>query len=138
MADTKVRIVIVDDHAMMRQLIKAILQKRGDVEIVGEAEDGQSALEVIGLTAPDLAILDVAIPRLNGIETTARLGVLEPNTKVLMVSVYTEPTLVRQALNSGARGYLAKGEMGQELLPAIEAVQEGGTFLSPSIATRLR
>jgi DNA-binding NarL/FixJ family response regulator len=129
-----IRVVIADDHHLVRQGLRALLEKAGDIEVVGEAADGQEALEVVERLLPDVLVLDIAMPHLNGVEAVGRLRDLKVKTRALILSMYADDTLVRQALRNGAKGYLLKRAVSEELLLAVRAVSRGDTFLSPEVA----
>jgi two-component system, NarL family, response regulator LiaR len=128
------RVVIADDHHLVRQGIRALLEKAGDIEVVGEAADGQEALDLVAQLLPDILVLDIAMPHLNGVEAVGRLRSLGVKTRALILSMYADDTLVRQALRNGAKGYLLKRAVSDELLLAVRAVGRGDTFLSPEVA----
>ncbi|MEI8189805.1 MAG: response regulator transcription factor [candidate division NC10 bacterium] len=129
-----IRVVIADDHHLVRQGIRALLEKAGDIEIVEEAADGQEAIELVQRLLPDVLVIDIAMPRLNGVEAVGRLRGLGVKTRALILSMYSDATLVRQALRNGAKGYLLKRAVSEELLLAVRAVSRGDTFLSPEVA----
>ena len=129
-----IRVVIADDHHLVRQGIRALLEKAGDIEVVGEAADGQEALELVERLLPDVLVLDIAMPHLNGVEAVGRLRSLGVKTQALVLSMYADDALVRHALRSGAKGYLLKRAVSDELLMAVRAVSRGDTFLSPEVA----
>jgi DNA-binding NarL/FixJ family response regulator len=129
-----IRVVIADDHHLVRQGLRALLEKAGDIEVVAEAADGQEALELVQHLLPDVLVLDIAMPHLNGVEAVGRLRDLNVKTRALILSMYADDTLVRQALRNGAKGYLLKRAVSEELLLAVRAVSRGDTFLSPEVA----
>ena len=129
-----IRVVIADDHHLVRQGIRALLEKPGDIEVLGEAADGQQAVELVQRLLPDVLVIDFSMPRLNGIEAVRRIQDLGVKTRALILSMYSDDTLVRQALRSGAGGYLLKRAVSDELLLAVRAVGRGDTFLSPEVA----
>ena len=129
-----IRVVVADDHHLVRQGIRALLEKPGDIEVVGEAADGQEAIELVQRLLPDVLVIDFSMPRLNGIEAVRRIQDLGVKTRALILSMYSDDTLVRQALRSGAGGYLLKRAVSDELLLAVRAVGRGDTFLSPEVA----
>jgi DNA-binding NarL/FixJ family response regulator len=129
-----IRVVIADDHLLVRQGIRALLEKAGDIEVVGEAADGQEAIELVQRLLPDVLLIDFAMPRLNGIEAVSRIGSLGFKTRTLILSMFSDDMLVRQALRSGASGYLLKRAVSDELFPAIRAVARDDTFFSPEIS----
>jgi len=129
-----IRVVIADDHNLVRQGLRALLEKAGDIEVVAEAADGQEAVELVERLLPDVLVLDIAMPHLNGVEAVGRLRDLKVKTRALILSMYADDTLVRQALRNGAKGYLLKRAVSEELLLAVRAVSRGDTFLSPEVA----
>jgi DNA-binding NarL/FixJ family response regulator len=129
-----IRVVIADDHHLVRQGLRALLEKAGDIDVVGEAADGQEALDLVAQLLPDVLVLDIAMPHLNGMEAVGRLAGLGVKTRALILSMYADDTLVRQALRNGAKGYLLKRAVSDELLLAVRAVGRGDTFLSPEVA----
>jgi DNA-binding NarL/FixJ family response regulator len=129
-----IRVVLADDHHLVRQGLRALLERAGDIEVVGEAADGQEALGVVERLLPDVLLLDIAMPHLNGVEVVGRLRGLKVKTRALILSMYTDDTLVRQALRNGANGYLLKRAVADELLLAVRAVARGDTYLSPEVA----
>ena len=129
-----IRVVLADDHHLVRQGLRALLEKAGDIEVVGEAADGQEAIGVVERLLPDVLLVDIAMPHLNGVEAVGRLRGLKVKTRSLILSMYTDDTLVRQALRNGANGYLLKRAVADELLLAVRAVARGDTYLSPEVA----
>ena len=118
-----IRVVIADDHNLVRQAIRALLEKADDLEVVGEAEDGMEAVELAQSTLPDIVVMDISMPRLNGTQATQRIQALRLPTRVVMLSMYAEESLVRQALRLGAQAYVLKRAVADELLLAIRALQ---------------
>lgn len=140
-----VRILLADDHAMMRQGLRHILESHSEFDIVAEASSGIEAIELARLHKPDVAIVDVAMKELNGIETTSQILRHSPNTAVLILSMYSDERYVVRAVKAGARGYVLKNSAGDELIEAIQNVHKGLAFFSPEVAqifqegfTRLR
>ena len=129
-----IRIVIADDHQLVRQSIVSLIEKAGDMEVVGEAADGHETLDLVQRKRPDVAMLDIAMPLLNGIETTRQIQALSVDTRVVILSMHSEEDVVRQALRSGASGYLLKKSVVEELLIAVRSANKGEIYLSPSIA----
>lgn len=129
-----IRVVVADDHHLVRQGIRALLEKPGDIEVVAEAADGQEAIELVQRHLPDVLVIDFAMPRLNGLEAVGRIRGLGVRTRALVLSMYSDETVVRQALRSGASGYLLKRAVSDELLLAVRAVRRGDTYLSPEVA----
>ncbi len=129
-----IRVVIADDHFLIRAGIRALLEKAGDIEVVGEAADGQEAIELVQSLLPDVLVIDFAMPRLNGLEAVSHIRSLGVKTRALILSAYSDETLVRQTLRSGAGGYLLKRAVSDELLLAVRAVGRGDMYLSPEVA----
>ena len=129
-----IRIVIADDHQLVRQSIISLIEKAEDMEVVGEAADGHETLNLVQRKRPDVAMLDIAMPLLNGIETTRRIQTLSVDTRVVILSMHSDEDVVRQALRCGASGYLLKRSVVEELLIAIRSANKGEIYLSPSIA----
>jgi DNA-binding NarL/FixJ family response regulator len=129
-----IRVIIADDHHLVRQGIRALLEKAEDIEVIAEAADGQQAIELVQRLLPDVVVIDFAMPRLNGLEAVGRIRSLGVKTRALILSAYSDETLVRQTLRSGAGGYLLKRAVSDELLLAVRAVCRGDTFLSPEVA----
>ena len=129
-----IRIFIADDHVLVREGLRLIIEAQNDMEVVGEASDGQEAWMRINELRPDVAMLDVSMPLLNGAQTTERLRFNCPEVKVLAVSAYGDEAHIRQLLASGASGYVLKKAASQELANAIRVVANGGVHLDPQIA----
>ncbi len=130
----KIRILLADDHAVVRQGFKLILGAQPDMEIVGEAGNGREAVELAEKLRPDVAVMDVAMPELNGIEATRRMGESAPRTRVLALSMHKDSVYVREILRAGARGYLLKDQIDSDLLAAVRAVARGEGYLSPAVS----
>lgn len=128
------RVVLVDDHALVRAGLRSLLEEREDVEIVGEETDGRSAVRTVVETGPDLVLMDVSLPELNGIEATRRLLEDQPRTRVLILSVHADEEFVYRALDAGASGYLLKEADTDELELAFRSVMNGDVYLSPAIS----
>jgi DNA-binding NarL/FixJ family response regulator len=132
-----IRVIVADDHNLVREGICALLERAGDYEIVGEAEDGLDAVEMVQRLVPDVVVMDIAMPRLNGIQALEQIRALGHHTKMVILSMYSDEVLVRQSLQHGARGFLLKGSFKEELLLAIQAVNRGATYLSPAVTETL-
>ena len=129
-----VRILLADDHALMRQGLRHILESHADFDIVAEASSGIEAVEAARSHKPDIAIVDVGMKELNGIEATSQILKHSPQTLVLILSMYSDERYVLRAVKAGARGYVLKNSAGDELLEAITAIREGRVFFSPAVA----
>ena len=123
-----IRVIVADDHHLVRQSIVSLLEQAEDVEVVGEASNGHEALLQIRREIPDVALLDIAMPQLNGLETAYRIQASGVDTRVVILSMYSDKTVVRRALANGAVGYLLKSSTADELLEAIRTVASGQDF----------
>jgi DNA-binding NarL/FixJ family response regulator len=130
----RIRILLVDDHAVVRQGFKMILSAESDMEIVGEAGNGREAVELAEHLRPDIVVMDVAMPELNGIEATRRLLASTPHARVIALSMHKDSVYVREILRAGARGYLLKDSGAGDLVSAIRAVASGESYLSPAVS----
>ncbi len=130
----RTRILLADDHSVVRRGFAMILSAQTDLEIIGEAGNGREAVELAGQLQPDLVIMDVSMPELNGIEATRRIGDVSPRTRVLVLSMHRDAVYVREILRAGAKGYLVKDADDDALLTAVRAVARGEGYLSPSVA----
>lgn len=130
----KIRILLADDHAVVRKGFHLILSAQSDMEIVGEAANGREVLEMAEQLQPDVVVMDVAMPELNGIEATRRLATNVPHARVLALSMHKDSVYVREILRAGARGYLLKDSTDSDLLAAVRAVTRGQGFLSPGVS----
>ena len=130
----KIRILLADDHAVVRQGFKMILGAQSDMEIVAEAGNGREAVESAEKLRPDVVVMDVAMPELNGIEATRRIIDASPHTRVLALSMHKDTVYVREILRAGARGYLLKDSPAGELVAAVRAVASGEGYLSPAVS----
>jgi len=133
----KIRIAIADDHAVFRQGTRSLLEKEDDLEVVGEAGDGEEAVRLIERTKPDVAIVDIAMPKLNGVEVTRRVKLQSPATAVLILTAYDDDEYVFALLEAGAAGYLLKDVDSSEVVGAIRAVRAGESVLHPAIARKV-
>src|SRR5258707_8938376 len=134
----KVSVLLVDDHTVVRQGLRALLSAEEDIEVIGEAENGRQAVMLARKTPPDVVVMDVAMPLLNGLEATRQILKALPSSKVLVLTSYGDDECVQQLMQAGASGYLIKQTAANDLLKAIREVQRGNAFFSPSIAKRLR
>lgn len=128
------RILLADDHTVVRQGLRKVLEERPEWQVVAEVGDGREAVRKAEELKPDVAVLDVAMPLLNGIEATRQIIDRVPGTRVLVLSMYSDEAYVTQILKAGATGYLLKDSADVELLQAVSAVAQGKSFFSPSIA----
>jgi DNA-binding NarL/FixJ family response regulator len=129
----KLRVLLVDDHALVRRGFRRMLEDEPTIQVVGEASDGMEAVESAEKLEPDVVVMDCALPQINGIEASRRILASKPETKILMLSMHSEDTLIRQALEAGAKGYVLKNAMDLDLVSAIKKVAEGKTVLDPQI-----
>jgi DNA-binding NarL/FixJ family response regulator len=129
-----IRVIVADDHHLVREGIRALIEKADDLQVVGEAVDGQEAVELVERLAPDVLVMDIAMPRLNGIQAIERIRAAGSPARIVMLSMYSDDILVRQALQLGARGFLLKASVSEELLLAIRAASRGAVYLSPAIS----
>lgn len=129
-----IRILLADDHAMVRKGFRLILEAQTDMSIVGEAGNGREALEQAEKLHPDVIVMDVAMPELNGIEATRRLAATSPRSRVLALSMHKDSVYVREILRAGARGYLLKDSIDSDLVSAVRAVAKGDGYLSPAVS----
>lgn len=130
-------IVLADDHSVVREGLKSLIAAEPDMKVVGEASDGLAAVVMIGRLAPDVAVVDVSMPGLNGVEATRRIRQDSPKVKVLALSVHEDRSYLRQILDAGANGYVLKRAASQALIGAIRAIASGGTYIDPGIAAKL-
>jgi DNA-binding NarL/FixJ family response regulator len=129
----KLKVLLVDDHALVRRGFRRMLEDEPSFQVVGEASDGLEAVESAEKLQPDVIVMDCALPQINGIEASRRILAARPETKILMLSMHSEDTLIRQALEAGAKGYVLKNAMDLDLASAIKNVAEGRTVLDPQI-----
>ena len=130
-----IRILLVEDHAMVRAGLRALLERADDIKIVGEASNGQEAIEMTMTLKPDLLVMDIMMPRLNGIQAAEQIRALKLPTSILLLSMYSDEGLIHQAMHSGVKGFVLKTSVSEELLQAIHAVARGETFLSKSVSS---
>ena len=128
------RILLADDHTVVRQGLRKVLEERPEWQVVAEAGDGRDAVRLAEQHKPDVAVLDVAMPLLNGIEATRQITRRVPQTRILVLSMYSDEAYVTQMLKAGATGYLLKDSADVDLLQAVQAVSQGKSFFSPAVA----
>lgn len=131
---TALRILLADDHTVVRQGLRKVLEERPEWQVVAEAGDGRDAVRLAEQHKPDVAVVDVAMPLLNGIEATRQITRRAPQTKVLVLSMYSDEAYVTQMLKAGATGYLLKDSADVDLVQAVQAVSQGKSFFSPAVA----
>lgn len=136
-ATSAVRVVLVDDHSLFRAGIRALLRDIPAAEVVGEADDGQTGVEVACALRPDIVIMDISMKRTSGLEATRQLQQRLPATRVIMLSMFSEADYVLEAMRAGAAGYLVKDAATHELAVALAAVMRGETYVSPAISRHL-
>ena len=136
-AQARFRVVVVDDHPATRAGLAALLDAQPDIGVVGQAADGEEALRLVAALQPEVALVDLRLPKLGGVETIARLARMRVPTRTLVVTSFAQDELVLQALRSGAQGYLLKDAEANELAAAVRTVGGGGTYLTPSVASKL-
>lgn len=134
----KITVVLADDHTVVRQGLRILLSSEPDILIVGEAENGRQAVELTKKLLPDVVVMDIAMPVLNGLEATRQITRSVPSAKVLVLSSYSEEAYVQQLTEAGAAGYLLKQTAAVDLLKAIREAQQGNAYFSPVVAKRLR
>lgn len=129
-----IRVLIAEDHLMVRAGIRALLEKAGDIHVLGEASNGQEAIEMAEQLKPDVIIMDIMMPRLNGIQAAEKMRDLRLPSNILLLSMYSDEGFVHQALQCGVKGYVLKSSVSDELLWAVRAVASGKTYLSSPIS----
>ncbi len=134
---SKIRIVLADDHIILRQGTRQLLENEADMEVVGEASNGYEAVQLVSELKPDLVIIDVAMPRMNGIEATKKIKQIAPSTTILVLTGYDYDEYIFNLLEMGAAGYLMKDVSGDELIGAIRAVYMGEPVLHPTVMKKL-
>ncbi len=133
----RIQVLLADDHLVVRKGLRAILERQAGMEVVGEAADGREAVALSESMAPDVVIMDITMPHLNGIDATAQIVKRNPRIGVVILSVHSDETYILRALNSGAKGYLLKDSAETDLVKAVDTVALGKPFFSPSIAQAL-
>ena len=131
--EKKIKVLLVDDHSLVRRGFRRMLEDEPSFQVVGEASDGMEAVLLAEQLHPQVIVMDCALPQMSGIEATRRIRAKSPDISILMLSMHSEDTLVRQALEAGARGYILKNAMDLDLVTAIQKIAEGKTVLDPQI-----
>lgn len=134
---TSIRVVLADDHALVRQGIRRFLEETGEIDVVAEAEDGERALELVGEHQPDLAILDIRMPKLSGVDLARRIRSEHPQVKLLVLTAYDDDPYVFALLQAGVDGYLLKTADSTQLIQAVHQIMRGEPALDPGVAKRL-
>ena len=132
-----VRVLLTDDHAVVREGYRRLLERAGDIEVVAEARDGEEAYRLFCELAPDVVVMDVALPGMSGIEATRRIVAREPQARVLAFSMHEDAVFASRALQAGARGYITKSSAPELLVEALRAIAAGEPYLSRDVAQRL-
>ncbi len=133
-----IRVLIADDHRLVRQCLRALLERDRELQIIGEAGDGHEVLQVLAHLVPDLVLLDIQMPGLNGLKAAEIIREQHPRTKIVIVTMLTEEDLVLRALKLGVHGYIIKHDSFTELAAAVHAVMSGETFLSSTVSSILK
>ncbi|MCX6006843.1 MAG: response regulator transcription factor [Chloroflexi bacterium] len=131
------KVLLVDDHPLIRQAVRSILEKEKDINVVGEAGNGEQAIELTGKLSPDVVMMDFSMPGMNGLEATRRIKAQFPKVSVLVLTVLDDDQSIRDIMQAGASGYLVKSVFGQEIVQAVRAVAAGAMVLSPAIGKKL-
>jgi DNA-binding NarL/FixJ family response regulator len=129
-----IKVILADDHHLVRQGIRSLLEKAEDIEVIAEAENGLEAVKLAERYQPQVLVMDIGMPRLNGVQAAEQIRNLDLPTKVVILSMHSDEMVVRQAIRSGAWGYLLKDSVATELLLAIRAAQRGEVYLSPAVS----
>jgi DNA-binding NarL/FixJ family response regulator len=133
-----ITVLLADDHTVVREGLRAMLEAEGDIEIIGEAETGRQAVDLTRKLRPDVVVMDIAMPILNGLEATRQIRKAVPEAKVLILSAHSDDAYIEQVTSLGGRGYLLKQTSARFLAEAIREVHKGNTYFSPSIARHLK
>jgi DNA-binding NarL/FixJ family response regulator len=133
----KIRVLLVDDHTVVRQGLRVLLEAEADIAVIGEAETGRQAVQLATKLMPDVVVMDIAMPMLNGLEATRQIIKALPNAKVLVLSSYSDDEYVHQLTEAGAAGYLLKQTAAADLIKAVREARKGNAFFSPAISKRL-
>ncbi|HEY6191219.1 MAG TPA: response regulator transcription factor [Bacteroidota bacterium] len=133
----KIRVVLADDHSLVREGFRSLLHEDASIDVVGEAENGQDAVLVVKKKLPDVVVLDISMPVLNGVQATVQIHKFNPKIRVLILSMHRDEEYVREVFQAGASGYILKQTTGTDLIKAIKEVNRGNAYLSPAIATTM-
>lgn len=137
MVSESIRVLLADDHNVLREGLRSLLEREADIQVVGEAADGRTAVRLFEELAPDVVVMDIGMPELNGIEATRHITSDRFGAKVICLSVYEDAAMVHAMLEAGASGYLLKTSAGEELVRGIRTVASGAIYLSPAIARQV-
>ena len=137
MADQPIKVLIADDHPVVREGLAAMLAREPDIEVVGEARDGQEAMEQVAELAPDVVLMDLQMPRLGGVDAIRRLRAEQPAVRAIILTTYNDDDSIYDGIAAGARGYLLKDSPRDELFRAVRTVARGESLLQPAVATKL-
>ncbi len=129
-----IKAILADDHGVVRSGIRSLLESEGDIQVIAEADNGQEAIQQVAALSPDLAIVDIRMPVMNGLEATQRIRQSAPNTKVLILSMHDDEDYILQSVESGASGYLLKGSSKEEFLRAVRTVYAGEKYFSADVS----
>jgi len=132
-----IRIVVADDHAVMRRGLRLVLEQQADFQVLGEANDGREAMSMVESLLPDVAVLDITMPNLNGIDAARQISARQPGVAIVILSMHADEGYVLRALKAGARGYLLKESPESDFIQAIRAVSAGKAFFSPAVSRML-
>jgi two-component system, NarL family, response regulator NreC len=130
-------VLIADDHGIVRQGLRALLEKSPEISVVGEASDGREAVRLAAELRPNIVVMDIAMPLLNGVDATSQILGRDPDVKVIILSMHSDESYILRALSVGAKGYLLKDSAEGDILPAVETVAKGRPYFSPVIASTL-
>lgn len=131
-----ITVLLADDHGIVRDALRYLLEAQGDIEIIATAADGQEAVDQVRQHCPDVAVMDISMPRMDGIEATRQICGICPRTRIVMLTIYNTAEHIQHALQAGAAGYVLKEAAGQELVAAVRALHNGGNYFSSRIDTR--
>lgn len=137
MAEDVIKVLVVDDHDIVREGLRRILEKRDDIELVGEAVSGEEAIDLVKKRNPDICLFDIQLPGMNGIELTARAKEIRPDCEVVVLTMFDDREVATQAIKAGAIGYLLKSSANDRLLDAIDAAHRGESLIAPPVARKL-
>lgn len=129
-----IRVLIAEDHNLVREGIRALLEKSGEVQVVCEAATGLEAIEMVQKHQPDIVIMDLSMPRLDGLQAATRILSNDPSTKIIILSMHADSAMIKQLLQEGVKGYLLKDAVASELMLAVRSAREGRVYLSPTIS----